>query len=696
MRTVIAWLFAVLFTASGGWMWANDATVASWIQDQIIDDDDGLEPLLGLQNQERWLVIVTDFSDSPAGESDLQLAEQLLEQSAVDYVHQMSGGSSELDIDVHARVVRAPSPLSVYGADRNGRDTGTDGAFLPLALAEHVVQSVANEVNWSVYDLNNDGSVDRVLILHTTIGQEESPSNTQRIWSHFTHFESSIAVGTDTELAHYTMASLETGSSGVGTIVHEMLHQMGALDLYPVHSESSYQAWKGVGDWDIMASGNWNGGGRWPALPTGATLDIINAERTLTLDLTWPEGSAHPCFGPTVTLEPLSEGGQVLAVPIGPDETVFIEWRNDSGYDARLPGHGVLVTVLDRSVGDVEQNEVNTNPQRPYLRVLEADGQADLTSGNNAGEADDVFLNGTRFGAEGIPVRDHDGVLVPWVANITYAADRYTVAFTAPNCSPSFTLDLSDHGSTGLVDEDIPVTLDHARNCTSQLTSSDGRGVVLADQLDRLRFSSGGVPQSTVVVTGTIACDGTMVDLHHTVQLLNRVPTPEVYDGVVSPTSTTELSVPLPSRGAGEQRFEVHIDGPLGRVGSGPVDVVLSNESSYTLTINPNGLLTENMLISGELVLSNDAGTAWTYPIELKATDGGSTWPVAFTPGQVIAVACWLVAMYAALSARQPSRPTADVEASIPAAPSLPAVASTSPTSAVDAWGRTIDDGPPS
>ena len=696
MRTVIAWLFAALFTTTGGWMWANDATVASWIQNQIVEDGDELAPLLGLQTEERWLVVITDFSDSPSGGNDLQMAEQLLEQSAVDYVHQMSGGTSELDIDVHPRVVRAPSPLSTYGADRNGRDTGTDGAFLPLALAEHVVQSIADEVNWSVYDLNDDGSVDRLLILHTTIGQEESPSNTQRIWSHFTHFETTISVGVDTELAHYTMASLETGSSGVGTIVHEMLHQMGALDLYPVHSESSYQAWKGVGDWDIMASGNWNGGGRWPALPTGATLDIINADRTLNLDLTWPEGSAHPCFGPTVPLDPLSEGGQVLAVPIGSDETVYIEWRNDSGYDARLPGHGVLVTVLDRSVGDVEQNEVNTNPQRPYLRVLEADGQADLTSGNNAGEADDVFLNGTLFGAEGVPVRNHDGVLVPWIANVTYADNRYSVAFTAPNCNPSFTLDLSDHGSTALVDEDIPITLDHARNCTSQLTSSDGRGVVLAERLDRLRFSSGGVPQSTVVVTGTIACDGTVVDLHHTVQLLNRVPTPEVYSGVVSPTTTTELSVPLSSRGAGEQRFEVHIDGPLGRVGSGPVDVVLSNESTYTLTINPNGLLTENMLISGELVLSNDAGSAWTYPFELKATDGDSAWPVALTPGQVIAVACWLVALYAALSARQPTTPTVDNETAVPAAPSLPEVTSTAPTTTVDAWGRPIDDGPAS
>ena len=55
MRTVIAWLFAALFTTTGGWMWANDATVASWIQNQIVEDGDELAPLLGLQTEERWL-----------------------------------------------------------------------------------------------------------------------------------------------------------------------------------------------------------------------------------------------------------------------------------------------------------------------------------------------------------------------------------------------------------------------------------------------------------------------------------------------------------------------------------------------------------------------------------------------------------------------------------------------------------------
>ena len=36
-----------------------------------------------------------------------------------------------------------------------------------------------------------------------------------------------------------------------------MYHQFGAADAYPVES-TLLQSWKGVGNWDIMASGNWN------------------------------------------------------------------------------------------------------------------------------------------------------------------------------------------------------------------------------------------------------------------------------------------------------------------------------------------------------------------------------------------------------------------------------------------------------
>ena len=149
--------------------------------------------------------------------------------------------------------------MNDYGRDDAGKDTGADGTFLPSLLAEEVVQRVRQDIDWSKYDLNGDGAIDRFMILHTTKGQEENPGLSNRIWSHYTSFEEPIDLGSGTTIGHYTMASLQTGTSGIGTIIHEMLHQMGAVDLYPVHDEVNSQSWKGPGDWDIMASGNWNG-----------------------------------------------------------------------------------------------------------------------------------------------------------------------------------------------------------------------------------------------------------------------------------------------------------------------------------------------------------------------------------------------------------------------------------------------------
>ena len=185
-----------------------------------------------------------------------------------------------------------------------------------MSLAEEAVLGVRTSVDWSDYDLDNDGTVDRFMVLHTTKGQEENPGNTNRIWSHYTQFQTPIDVGDGLDIAHYTMASLQTGTSGIGTIVHEMLHQMGAVDLYPVHDEVNSQSWKGPGDWDIMASGNWNGGGRWPAMPTGANLELVRPERVERLDLVWPSTTTRPCIGPSITLSGITEGGSVLKIPI--------------------------------------------------------------------------------------------------------------------------------------------------------------------------------------------------------------------------------------------------------------------------------------------------------------------------------------------------------------------------------------------
>ena len=469
-------LVALLLASS--WAFTNNDTVEQWVSENTIVVQEQEVPLLQLQEQERWLVIVIDFESSPATESSGPTqAELLLNDVAREYLSQLSGSNTQVHIDVSPRVTRASGSLSDYGSDFNGnRDMDANGEFLPMKLAEEAVLDHINYADWDEYDLNDDGIVDRLLILHTSKGQEESPGQTSNIWSHFTRFDTSIEVENGVDVGHYTMASIRTGSSGMGTILHEMMHQMGAMDLYPVHEAGHLNDWQGIGDWDIMASGNWNGGGVWPALPTSASLELLGANRTQTMDLTWPSSAQAPCIGPTILMKGMSENGSSLKVPLTEEESVWIEYRSNFGFDQHLPGYGILVTYQDRSVGDEEQNELNRDPDQPWLTVIEADGRTDLRNGVNSGEASDVFQNGSSFGAEGVLIYDHDGFLVPWVATVEINI-TVEIRFTAPNCSSGISIDAPDFGGVLLPDESFPLSVSVEQHCmfTHNLTVSDGR-----------------------------------------------------------------------------------------------------------------------------------------------------------------------------------------------------------------------------
>ena len=640
MRQVAAAFMALVFLSSAAWTFTHEDHVEGWLVGQIPVNNEEPSQQLPLQDQERWLVAVVDFEQNTANNGwGISEAENMLNQAVAPYIEQLSGGEANLSITVHPTVIRAKFPVETYGQDVSGKDRGADGEFLPSALAEEALSNLKEDIDWSMFDLDEDGTVDRFLVLHTTKGQEESPGNTNRIWSHFTYFDESIELQDDQRIEHYTMASLQTGTSGVGTIIHEMLHQMGGIDLYPVHDEVAFQSWKGPGDWDIMASGNWNGGGRWPAMPTGANMELIRQERIETVDLAWPSNSVKPCLGPTIPLSGVTEKGKVLKIPISDTESVFVEHRSDSGYDSRLPGAGILVSYQDLSVGDFERNEVNTNPNKPWLKVIEADEGDDLVRGSNQGEASDLFLNNTSFGAEGVEIRTHDGILVPWVARVA-GQENISISFSAPSCNPTMNVDLSDHGSPILPSESVRVDIDgNTDACTSDLISTDGRGVSLthSEQGHFLTFSTEGMAPSTAMIEGTISCDGSSVQLRHTVHILNRIPQDSSFEATVHPQSTTNLTIPIASYGDGNQRFYATIDGPLARVANGDSSTIVSDTSSYELTVEPNGLLSENMLVYGTVTIATDDGMSWTVDVVLEATSTNDEWWSSWTqPGRVI------------------------------------------------------------
>lgn len=700
-RVGVPILVALLLASS--WAFTNEAAIDAWVEENQVQPNESDADLLGIQTNEQWLVLVTEFPDDRASEAwGTSQAQLMLDDVARSYIEQLTDQKTELTVLVHPKISLASDNVAVYGADSSGgRDTNSQGEFLPMKLAEEVINQRADDVNWTNFDLDDDGNVDRVLILHTTKGQEENPGQTNKIWSHFTQFEEPIQVTNEHSVAHYTMASLRTGSSGMGTILHEMMHQMGALDLYPVHDANPQTDWHGVGNWDIMASGNWNGGGVWPALGTSATMELIGLERYNTLDLTWPASSVQPCVGPNIVMEGMSEGGNALKIPLGENQFIWIEHHTDVGFDRHLPGHGILVTQQDRSIGDEERNELNRDVEQPWLRVIEADEGDQMLLGINDGEASDLFTNGTKFGAEGVLIRDHDGILVPWTAHVA-GEGNLSIQFTAPHCTSKFQVNAPDFGAVILPSEPFLLEVDSTVDCdlTHNLTMTDGRDVILVPNTVNvgitsvaLTFSYNGTANSESLIDGVIECGESRVDLSTKILTLARIPIEAEIVGTLDAVNPSTVLIALPSTGDGSQSFSTDLDGPMSRVATIENRAVLNGNDLFEIQIEPNGLLLDGMKVRGELVLIDNNGHRWSYDLDYTAeVDDASMLDEWRTPGRILGIICLVGAVWIGMgiidSKRTISAPQtqAETQSDHQAIPFQ-----VHPEQELDAWGRPVD-----
>ena len=212
------------------------------ITSKIENNDVEETNIIGLNNVEEWPVIRVEF---PGKIFPNSLLEGLFEgeSSAEDYIAEISGGRSSLNVTIMDEIWTSQYSDSYWGADSSEkRDVGS-GSGGAQELASRAINSLLVGKDLSLWDLNDDLVIDRLLILHSGQPQEQGgPSSS--IWSHYSPFQDSIVIGKYT-IEHYTMASIH---GGLGVIMHEILHQMGAVDLYDVHSESPTKNWHGLGD----------------------------------------------------------------------------------------------------------------------------------------------------------------------------------------------------------------------------------------------------------------------------------------------------------------------------------------------------------------------------------------------------------------------------------------------------------------
>tara|TARA_B100000003_G_scaffold208819_1_gene230587 strand:+ start:3895 stop:5991 length:2097 start_codon:yes stop_codon:yes gene_type:complete len=675
----------------------NEAVVEDWLKNNsiIVKSDDA--NILPIQENENWPILIVDFNGRNTNQATaINDAEEMLIPHANNYFSQLSRGSVSVDVDVHQVMVTASGGLAAYGSDNGGeRDSSNDGTHLPMLLAEEVVVANKQSIDWDKYDLDNDGSVDRLLILHTTIGQE-SGGNSNRIWSHFTTFETPIDLGNDLTVAHYAMASLGSKSDGFGTAMHEMLHQMGAYDLYPSDGQQT-SIWKGVGDWDIMASGNWNDDGKTPSLPMSSTLETIGLNNFQTINFDWSQQTDY-CSATSIIFSPQDNMKLDYKIQIGQGEYVWIEYRGGNQYDSELPGTGILVSYQDTTIDGYEDNELNVNNQRPYLKIIEADGNDELLTGGNEGQSSDLFDNGSKFGSIGIEIRNHDGLLVDWYAEVVIN-NQIEIMFKSDYCESNFELDLPNHSVTTLPNEPIQIEALSTADCILQngLSSTDGRLVSIypnqiqagIESVISVAFNSAAQHNSMTKLVGTISCESEIRDIDIEILSLSILPKNSSFATSIPVTSKTQISIPIDSIGTGSHNFEYKIDGPLSRIAHSEQILRLTESDDFLIIdIDPNNLLSNNMIVNGVIEISDSNDNLWVVEVVLTAeSSAAKSLNDYISPGQMVGLACIFAALWIFLTMKenQPVNIEEIIEKQYYQENDEEKIS-------YDAWGRQIDD----
>ena len=149
---------------------------------------------------------------------------------------------------------------------------------------------------------------------------------------------------------------------GIGCFCHEFSHCMGFPDFY----DTSSSGWFGMGDWDLMCSGSYNGDTFQPAGYTAYEK--------------WMSGWLEPIEltddVKVEKLKPTSEGGDayILYNSGHHDEYYMIENRQLKGWDASLPGAGLMITHVDFNKDIWEENNPNTKVTQQTVNEYASQG----------------------------------------------------------------------------------------------------------------------------------------------------------------------------------------------------------------------------------------------------------------------------------------------------------------------------------
>ena len=352
--------------------------------------------------------------------------------SMYDYFYAQSDGQFRLTFDVVGPYTLSQNCAYYGGNDSNGDD------LRPGAMVKEAIQLANNDVNYANYDWDGDGTVEQVYVVYAGKGEADGGAD-DTIWPHewdlFDATGSSIKLDGKT-INTYACGGEQDGSTGetagIGTMCHEFSHCLGYPDFY----DTDYSGGQGMGDWDLMCSGSYNGGGYQPAGYTSyerwvagwkTPTELVNTQSITNMKALQDTGSD--------TYVIYNKGNR--------NEYFLLENRQKTGWDASLPGKGLLILHVDYNATAWSSNTPNDDPSHQRMTWIPADNQYQYETYQSskyyttAGMKDDPFPYGTvnAFGKNTTPAAtlynknsDNTYYLDSSVENITQNSDG-TISF---------------------------------------------------------------------------------------------------------------------------------------------------------------------------------------------------------------------------------------------------------------------------
>jgi len=303
--------------------------------------------------------------------------------SARDYFVDNSNGKFTPDFQVYGPIT-LPHNMAYYGSptanmyDSKPWEMVTDGCRI---LKE------TTGLDFSQFDNDGDGFVDNVFVFYAGYGQN-SGADVNSVWPHaaniWTYYNINLTLD-GVKVGNYACTNELQGNSGtvrtgIGTFCHEFSHVLGLPDMYPTDNSSGFTP----GPFELMDTGPYNNGGNTP--PYMSAYDRISLRWLHPRELTGPE---------TVTLNDIASNEAYLIRTISENEYYLFENRQQKGWDAFIPGHGMLAWHIDYDAAVWKGNYVNNTPAHQRIDIVEADNMPSSTT--RAGDPFPGANNVTRF-----------------------------------------------------------------------------------------------------------------------------------------------------------------------------------------------------------------------------------------------------------------------------------------------------------